>query len=51
MGEPAEMVSCNAVAGLDPEEGVATLSDGSTASVYVSVGENRGFDAVDSNTD
>ncbi|KAF2786706.1 FAD/NAD(P)-binding domain-containing protein [Melanomma pulvis-pyrius CBS 109.77] len=37
VGEPAEMVSCNAVAGLDPEEGVATLSDGSTASVYVSV--------------
>ncbi|OCL02569.1 putative 6-hydroxynicotinate 3-monooxygenase [Glonium stellatum] len=34
-GNPAEIVFNNAVVGLDPEEGVVTLSDGSTAAADV----------------
>lgn len=51
VGEPAKMVFCNAVVSLDPEEGVVTLSDGSTASADVVVGEYRRFNAVNSHTD
>jgi salicylate hydroxylase len=38
-GEPPKMVF-NAVVGLDPEEGVVTLSDGSTATADVVIGEH-----------
>lgn len=50
-GEPAKIVFGNAVIGLDPEEGVVTLSDGSTVAADVVVGKCYSLMKVDHTTD
>lgn len=48
-GEPAKMVFNNSVVGLDPQEGVITLSDGSTASGDVVIGMCNQVNSPESN--
>lgn len=50
-GEPARIVFGKAVVDLDAEEGVITLSDGSTVDADVVVGKYCSFDAQDLITD